>query len=121
MTRIRASVIGVLAVFVIASWVTAQGWPGYPINGQKVYAQHCLSCHGAAGEGNGPEGQVLIVSPANFQSPRSRLKTDLELLVALSNGVVFSPMHGWKGRLTNDEMWDVISYIRTLAPYNPNP
>jgi mono/diheme cytochrome c family protein len=115
----QAMMIGILAACLIASWAAAQGWPGDPKNGQVLYERHCLGCHGAAGEGNGPDARVLIVPPTNFQSPRSRLKTDIELLVTISHGVVYSPMHGWRGRLTDDEMWDVISYIRTMAPYNP--
>jgi mono/diheme cytochrome c family protein len=35
------------------------------------------------------------------------------------HGVVFSPMHGWGGRLTEQQMWDVLSYIRTIVPFNP--
>jgi mono/diheme cytochrome c family protein len=28
-------------------------------------------------------------------------------------------MHGWGDRLSEQELWDVLSYIRTLAPFNP--
>jgi mono/diheme cytochrome c family protein len=115
----KAMMIGILATCLIPSWAVAQGWPGDPKNGKVLYERHCLGCHGAAGEGNGPNARALIVPPTNFQSQRSRLKTDIELLVTISHGVVYSPMHGWRGRLTDDEMWDVISYIRTMAPYSP--
>ena len=29
-------------------------------------------------------------------------------------------MHGFRGRLTDDELLEVINYIRTLAPFIPN-
>jgi mono/diheme cytochrome c family protein len=28
-------------------------------------------------------------------------------------------LHGWGDRLSDQEMWDVLSYVRTLAPFNP--
>lgn len=99
------------------SWLLAQEVRGNPKNGQAVYEKHCLRCHGASGDGLGPDATDLVVPPANFQSAKSRAKTDFELLIAISNGVLFSPMHGWRGRLNDTEMMDVIAYIRTFAPF----
>jgi cytochrome c oxidase cbb3-type subunit 3 len=39
-------------------------------------------------------------------------------LVALSNGVLFSPMHSYRGKLTDAQMLDVLSYIRSMAPFD---
>jgi mono/diheme cytochrome c family protein len=84
--------------------------------GQAVYEQQCLRCHGAKLDGNGPDSKDLIIPPANLQSQKSRSKTDWEILVAISNGVLFSPMHGFRGKLTDQQMLDVLSYIRSMAP-----
>jgi cytochrome c oxidase cbb3-type subunit 3 len=108
--------MALLIVAVAASLVSAQA-RGNPKNGQAVYEQHCLRCHGAKLDGNGPDAQYLIVRPADFQSAQSRMKTDWELLIALSNGVLFSPMHGYRGRLTDEQMLDVLSYIRSMVPF----
>ncbi len=43
----------------------------------------------------------------------------MELLLAIKQGVLFSPMHGWKDRLSEQDMLDVLGYIRSLAPFNP--
>ena len=71
--------------------------PGNPRDGQAIYEKTCLRCHGEKLDGNGPEGQYLIVRPANFQSVNSRAKTDWELLITIANGALFSPMHGYRG------------------------
>ena len=110
-------VLGVVLMVFSGSWLLAQEVRGNPKNGQAVYEKHCLRCHGASGDGLGPDATDLIVPPANFQSVKSRTKTDFELLIAISNGVLFSPMHGWRGRLNETEMMDVIAYIRMLAPF----
>jgi mono/diheme cytochrome c family protein len=100
------------------SWATAQTPRGNPKEGQAVYQQHCLRCHGPKLDGKGPESEDLIVRPANLTAPASRAKTDWELLVTISNGALFTPMHGFRGKLTDQQMLDVLSYIRTVAPYD---
>lgn len=98
------------------SVVFAQVIRGDLKSGQHVYEQQCLRCHGATLDGNGPDGKDLIVRPADLRSLASRSKTDWELLVAISNGVLFSPMHGFRGKLTDQQMLDVLSYIRSVSP-----
>ena len=102
-------------ISVSTSVVLAQVIRGDAKAGQAVYEQQCLRCHGAKLDGNGPDSKDLVIQPANLQSQRSRSKTDWELLVAISNGVLFSPMHGFRGKLTDQQMLDVLSYIRSVA------
>lgn len=106
----------VLCVVVMSSWIGAQELRGNPDQGEAVYKAQCLRCHGRLGDGNGPDAQGLIVQPKDFHTLPSRGRTDFELLIAISNGVLFSPMHSWRGRLKDQEMLDVIQYIRALAP-----
>ncbi len=112
-TTILAMIIATLATTPV---VFAHNHRGDPEVGQQVYQQQCLRCHGANLDGNGPDSQDLIVQPANLRSAISRSKTDWELLVAISNGVLFSPMHSFRGKLTNQQMLDVLSYIRAISP-----
>jgi mono/diheme cytochrome c family protein len=117
----RVRLIGalvILLVLVIASWSAAQT-DGRPRSGRQIYEDTCFRCHGLTGRGDGPDAAGLIVPPANLQRISSRSKTDTELLIAISYGLAFSPMHGWRGRLTDDEMTEVVAYIRTFAPYMP--
>lgn len=106
----------VILVLAITSWVSAQTQRGNPKAGEGVYQQQCLRCHGSNLDGNGPDSRDLIVRPADLRSSISRSKTDWELLVAISNGVLFSPMHGFRGKLTDEQMLDVLSYIRSISP-----
>jgi hypothetical protein len=43
------------------------------------------------------------------------MKSDEALLRMIEHGGVFSPMHSWRGRLTDGEMQDVLAYIRVLS------
>jgi mono/diheme cytochrome c family protein len=111
-------VVAIFLVFVTSSWVSAQGARGNPKDGQVLYQQHCLRCHGEKLDGNGPDGEYLIIRPANFLSQGSRAKTDWELLVTITNGALFTPMHGFRGKLSDQQILDVLSYIRSVAPFD---
>ena len=96
-----------------------QEFPGNPQAGKILFEKHCANCHGEKGAGDGPDTRFLMVRPANFHSLESRSKTDEELMNVITYGAAFSPMHGWTDRLTENERWDVLRYIRLLAPFNP--
>jgi mono/diheme cytochrome c family protein len=95
--------------------LAAQDYPPDITRGKAVYERHCQSCHGAGGWGDGPAGESLTVRPADFHRFRSLMKSDDELVRTIEHGVVFSPMHSWRGQLTDGEMQDVVAYIRLLS------
>ena len=115
-TKIAALLGAMLSV----SWVLPLGMPAqeYPADtsrGKAIYERHCMTCHGARGYGDGPNALLLTIAPANFHRPGSFLKSDETLLRMIEHGGVFSPMHSWRGRLTDGEMQDVLAYIRLLS------
>ena len=118
-TRYRLPLLGCSALLLLIGPTTsslyAQDYPADLARGKAVYARQCQSCHGVSGYGDGPEAHSLTISPANFHRFRSFLKSDEELLRTIEHGVVFSPMHAWRGQLTDGEMQDVLAYIRLLS------
>ena len=105
----------VLIALLSAPSLHAQEYPADSTRGKSVYQRHCEACHGVGGWGDGPDAQALKVPPANFHRFSSFLKSDEELLRTIEHGVVFSPMHSWRGQLTDGEMQDVVSYVRLLS------
>ena len=93
----------------------AQEFPADVDRGKMVYQRHCLRCHGTGGWGDGPDAGSLTVRPTNFHLFHSYLKSDEELQRTIEYGVVFSPMHAWQGKLTENEIQDVLAYIRLLS------
>jgi len=113
----KTTMITIITVLLTATpLVFAQIHRGDPKVGETVYQQQCLRCHGTDLDGNGPDSHDLVVQPADLRSLASRSKTDWELLVAISNGVLFSPMHSFRSKLTDEQMLDVLSYIRAVSP-----
>lgn len=97
----------------------AQDVMNNPFAGKALYQTHCLRCHGKFGDGKGPDVETLIVPPRDFHTPKSTAKSEYELRSIIIWGLVFSDMHNWGFRLTSQEIRDLISYIRQLAPYQP--
>jgi mono/diheme cytochrome c family protein len=106
------SLAGALA---FAAHAYAQEYPADLARGKALYERNCMACHGAKGYGDGPSALLLTITPANFHRPGSFMKSDETLLRMIEHGGVFSPMHSWRGRLTDGEMQDVLAYIRLLS------
>ncbi len=110
-------IMGTWMVFLASSGVFAQSDKGNPEHGKVLFEENCMECHGRTGDGRGPVGYFLAVRPADLLSVESRVKTDSEIFAIIKEGILFDEMHGWEEDLSTDEIWDVLRYIRTLAPY----
>ena len=120
MKNASAMVCAILLVTALGTAVAAQDVRGNPKAGEELYQQHCLRCHDASWNGMGPEAKYLVVPPANFHLGKHRAKTDVELFIAIEDGVLFSPMHAWRDKLTKDQIKDLVAYIRFFAPFLAN-
>jgi mono/diheme cytochrome c family protein len=90
-------------------------YAGDAAKGKTIYERHCVTCHGAEGKGDGPAGKFMNPKPANFTSPESMKKPDAELLKTIESGKTGTPMGGWKGTLSPEQMQDVLAYVRSLG------
>ena len=85
--------------------------------GGTLYQQNCLPCHGAGGLGDGPTGLTLNPPPADLtQHTAPGVHPDGRLFNWITNGFEDSVMPAFKERLSDDERWHVVNYIRTLSP-----
>ena len=104
-----------IALALIGSSVDAQT-PLTPVDrGQRLYERNCLRCHGAALDGKGPDA-ASFNPPANFHSSLSRLKDNEDLEHTIKQGRRFLGMHNWSDTLTDEEVRDLVAYIRHAAP-----
>lgn len=83
--------------------------------GAELYAIHCAMCHGQTAEGNGPVAAFLANKPANLTSPVAQSKSDGSIFLTITNGVD-GKMPPLNENLTVPERWDLVNFIRTLAP-----
>lgn len=81
--------------------------------GAEVYKVYCASCHGETGLGDGVAGASLIPPPKNLVELQSMVEDDY-LFWRISAGKLGTAMVAWKGILTDEQIWQVVSFIRTL-------
>ena len=106
------------------AYIAGLGAPDNPVEaddtsierGRLLFSINCSHCHGPSGEGNGPIAPFLVnKKPANLQSEAVQAKSDGTLFLTISNGIP-EAMPALNENLNFRERWDVVNYLRTLAP-----
>jgi mono/diheme cytochrome c family protein len=87
-------------------------------NGNYIYVNHCQSCHGTAGDGHGERAKSLSVQPSDLTGGgRVPHESDGMIFWRISEG--HRPMPAYKHKLTDQERWDLVNYLRTLKTPTP--
>ena len=130
--------LGVAAVVVVgvAAWglLRTSGPEGIPYQdaasvarGEVIYADNCASCHGANLEGaenwRQPEEDGRMPAPPHDQTGHTWHHPDTQLfqLTKLGPAKIVgqgyeSNMPGYEGVLSDQEIWDVLAYIKSTWP-----
>ena len=87
--------------------------------GKELYLErtkgNCIFCHGETGAGNEANFPKLRRKPADLSNKeRMTTMTDGEIFWKISKGITGIMPEGEK-RMTEEERWHVVNYIRTLA------
>jgi mono/diheme cytochrome c family protein len=85
---------------------------GDPAKGKLIYETNCSTCHGARGKGDGLLSAALTPPPPDLTSPKAKAKSDQDLLTVIRDGRVVMP--AWKSRLNEQDIQNVLAYIRSL-------
>ena len=102
--------------------VKAHAAPGMPAqldtpqrvrSGAALYREHCLQCHGAPGVGPHPLAFGLTPAPANLV-PAGRDWVPGELFWVVKHGIKMTGMPAWIHRLSDEEIWDVVAFVRAM-------
>ena len=81
--------------------------------GAAVFKTYCETCHGPHGHGDGPAGQALNPPPRNLAELQTIAGDDF-LFWRIREGKPGTPMIAWEGVLTDEQIWQTVSFIRTL-------
>lgn len=81
--------------------------------GAQLFKTNCEMCHGPQGHGDGPAGQALDPKPRNLAELQAKVGDDF-LFWRIHEGKPGTSMVAWKGILTDEQIWQIVSFIRTL-------
>ncbi len=85
--------------------------------GKTLFTQNCESCHGPKGLGDGPAGASLDPHPGNLQNAIKDAPIGYLDWVINEGGAAAgrsASMASYKGVLTQDEIWQILAYVKTL-------
>jgi mono/diheme cytochrome c family protein len=81
--------------------------------GKRLYFELCKTCHGLDGKG---AGAMQFTPPAaDLTSLEVQAKLDSGLYKTIHEGRANTAMGAWKHALTDQEVRDVVSYVRTFS------
>jgi cytochrome c6 len=102
-TNVRIAVLSLLSASLAVPVIAQQ-------TGEATYKAKCAMCHGIDGTGNTSIGKNMKIR--SLKSPEDIKATDPDLLRQTKEGV--GKMQGYAGKLTDVQIQEVVTYIRTL-------
>ena len=82
-------------------------------DGAQIFQANCGTCHGPQGHGDGPASGSLNPKPKNLAILQESAGDDY-LFWWISEGKPGTAMLAWKDILTEEQIWQVVSFLRTL-------
>ncbi|OLB61271.1 MAG: hypothetical protein AUI11_10440 [Acidobacteria bacterium 13_2_20CM_2_66_4] len=84
--------------------------------GKELFTKNCRFCHGADAKGNGPmapEG----THPSDLTDAKwDRGSTDGEIFLVIREGAgPKMDMKGYKSKMSETDVWNVVNFLRSLA------
>ncbi len=87
--------------------------------GDKLFGTECSECHGNTGRKPTDAGRWMYPRAANLGSVEVQKYSDQELFWIVKNGIRLSGMPAF-GRVESDEhIWNLVRFVRTLPNANP--
>jgi len=99
---------------IVAYLASLRTHPEQIAEGEGLYTQACMECHGATGAGDGPVARSLSKLPPEIGTFAWQVqRSDSQIAAAVRQGVAGSPMPG-AGWMTPAQSASVVAYLRTL-------
>src|SRR3990167_2301545 len=108
----------------------AMAKPGTAAKGKEIYDKRCTWCHGDEGDGAGAAKERLLPPPRDFTSGNYKIKTsgfdemvpsDDDVFRMIRDGMPGTAMPGWQDILAEQDMWDLVAYVKSFAQYDKPP
>lgn len=96
----------------------AKATPASIAAGKKIFDAQCANCHGTTGKGDGKMAAAITgAKPSDLTDAESKHgSSDGEIFTIIRDGSKGTGMRGFASRMKTDDIWNVVNYLRTLAP-----
>lgn len=79
---------------------------------RKIYSEKCAKCHKEDGSGGVTQLEDGKIKAPNFTSERMKKDDGADWIETIENGAKEDGMPGFKDRLSDDEIKDLVKFIR---------
>jgi mono/diheme cytochrome c family protein len=86
--------------------------------GLALYRAHCVQCHGAPGVAPEPFALGMTPAPANL-AYTAREWDAAQVFWVVKEGIKMTGMPAWKHRMTDPDIWAIVSFMRELPRLSP--
>jgi len=138
MRRVLVAVCGFIAALVLSTALRAQqppvnnpdGWqipptapteqnpvassPAVVAKGKSIYEGKCQRCHGKLGKGDGPDADPEHMPSDLTDAKRASRNPDGVMYYKIWNGRKKPKMPAFKSDMSQNDVWTVVHYIKTL-------
>ena len=90
--------------------------PGSLERGRQLYEVHCLVCHGAQGQGDGPVGQKFVPQPMDLRVDYVQFQPDGQLYYTISHGSIVMPYY--RQAILAEDRWNLVNYIKQAMSFD---
>jgi mono/diheme cytochrome c family protein len=87
--------------------------------GRDAFTGSCAVCHGSTGDGRGVFGASTYPPATDLTSHDVVEKSDAELFWITRNGLSFTAMPGFADQYSDQDIWDIVAYMRSLQSGQP--
>jgi mono/diheme cytochrome c family protein len=81
---------------------------------QSHWVDHCAICHSLEGSGDTAIGSNLYPPAPDMRDAHTQELSDGEPFYIINNGIRLSGMPAWGGQHSDEETWQLVSFIRQL-------
>jgi mono/diheme cytochrome c family protein len=87
-------------------------------NGLQLFRGNCTQCHGAPGEPPADFAKGFLPSAPRLAQVGRQWKSR-NIYWAVAHGIKMTAMPAWEFRLTSQDIWDIVAFIKVLPKLSP--
>jgi thiosulfate dehydrogenase len=88
------------------------------VAGARLYREHCTLCHGDPAHPKAPLNDSLNPPAPQFMDDKADMPENQNFFI-LQHGIRWTAMPGWKNVLTDQQLWQLVTFLSHMSDLPP--